>query len=345
MSTPIEESEPRQESAEIDQAPDPPPEPTRRERFQATVTRLKEESIELLSGLERIRPESRTVSAGFLIFERDREFPTSLLVGALAARIVIFLIPFMILAIFIIGLSADVSTTTAAEAAEEAGFPGMFAQAAEDSAAASGQLRVAGLLFTAFAMVWAANGLGRTVRLSTSVVWRAPRRRVQRRWTLPLSVIVFSLVVMFANAASHQLNQPGLIDDILRLAVELVMIAALWQLASRFLPHHPDADRWRDFAPGALLMAIALVALRAAMILYLIPKWANLSERYGDIGIVLVMLSFAYIVGFAVVASAHVNSAAFYTRRDPSQVAPEERNWPLLDLLREERETWKDQEG
>jgi hypothetical protein len=40
------------------------------------------------------------------------------------------------------------------------------------------------------------------------------------------------------------------------------------------------------------------------------------------------------------VASAHVNSAAFYTRRDPTKVAPDKRNWPLLDLLREERETW-----
>jgi uncharacterized BrkB/YihY/UPF0761 family membrane protein len=88
-------------------------------------------------------------------------------------------------------------------------------------------------------------------------------------------------------------------------------------------------------------MAIAVVAMQAAIIFYLAPKWTTLSERYGDIGFVLVLLSFAYLIGFAAIASAHVNSAAFSTRREPTQVAPEDRAYPLLDLLREERQTWR----
>jgi uncharacterized BrkB/YihY/UPF0761 family membrane protein len=343
MSHPLEEGEPLPATADVDQTPDPVPEPSRRERLQATAVRLKEEAVNLLSGLERIRPESRTVSAGFLIFERDREFPTSLLTGALAARVVIFLIPFLALIVFAIGLGVDFAEVSAAEAAQEAGLPGMFAAAAEDSAATSGQLRFTGLLFTSFAMVWAANALGKAMRLSTSVVWRTPRGRVQRRWLVPLSVITFSLLALGANGIAHQTNRPGALDDILRLIIELVLIAGLWLVASRYLPHDPEANQWRDFAPGALLMAIAVVALQAAIIFYLAPKWATLSERYGEIGFVLVLLSFAYIIGFAAVASAHVNSAAFYTRRDPTQVAPEDRSNPLLDLLREERETWRGQ--
>jgi uncharacterized BrkB/YihY/UPF0761 family membrane protein len=341
MSQSLEESEPIPTTA--DQAPDPVPEPSRRERLRATVARLKDQAVDLLSGLEGIRPESRTVSAGFLIFERDREFPTSLLTGALAARVVIFLIPFLALIVLGIGLGVDFAEVSAAEAAQEAGLPGMFAAAAEDSAAASGQFRFTGLLFTSFAMVWAANALGKTMRLTTSVVWRTPRGRVQRRWLVPLSVIAFSLLALGANGVAHQLNRPGALDDILRLIIELVLIAGLWAVASRFLPHDPEANRWRDFVPGALLMAIAVVTLRAAIIFYLAPKWATLSERYGEIGFVLVLLSFAYIIGFAAIASAHVNSAAFSTRRDPTQVAPEDRTSPLLDLLREERETWRRQ--
>lgn len=343
MSQPIEESEPLPATADDDQAPDPAPEPSRRERLQATVVRLKEEAINLLSGLERIRPESRTVSAGFLIFERDREFPTSLLTGALAARVVIFLIPFLALIVYAIGLGVDFAEVSTADAAEEAGLPGMFAAAAEDSAATSGQLRFTGVLLTSFAMVWAANALGKTMRLSTSVVWRTPRARVQQRWLVPLSVIAFSLLALAANGIATQLNRPGALDDIVRLIIELALIAGLWMVASRYLPHDPEASRWRDFAPGALLMAIAVVAMQAAIIFYLAPKWATLSERYGEIGFVLVLLSFAYIIGFAAIASAHVNSAAFYTRRDLTQEAPEDRSYPLLDLLREERETWRGQ--
>jgi uncharacterized BrkB/YihY/UPF0761 family membrane protein len=343
MSHPLEESEPLPATADVDQTPDPAPDPSRRERLQATVARLKEEVVNLLSGLERIRPESRTVSAGFLIFERDREFPTSLLTGALAARVVIFLIPFLALIVFAIGLGVDFADVSASDAAQEAGLPGMFAAAAEDSATTSGQMRFTGLLFTSFAMVWAANALGKAMRLSTSVVWRTPRARVQHRWLVPLSVIAFSLLALAANGIATQLNRPGALDDILRLIIELLLIAGLWMVASRFLPHDPEANRWRDFAPGALLMAIGVVALQAAIILYLAPKWATLSERYGEVGFVLVLLSFAYIIGFASIASAHVNSAAFYTRRDPTQVVPEDRSYPLLDLLREERETWRGQ--
>ena len=302
--------------------------PTRRERIQALVARAKDQSVELLAGLERIRPESRTVRAGYLIFERDRQFPTSLLTGALAAKIVIFLIPFLILIIFMLGLAVDYAERSAAEAVEDAGLTGMFAQAVEDSEAASGQLRVVGLLFTSFAMVWAANSLGRTIRLSTSVVWRSPRRRVDRWWLVPLTVIAVALGAMLINAASQQLNVAGPIDDIIRLAIEMGLIAGIWLVVSRFLPHDPAATRWRDFVPGAIVMAIALITLRIATVVYLAPKWGTLSERYGDIGMVLVLLSFAYLVGLAVVGSAHVNSATFYTQRDPSQVAPEGRSSP-----------------
>jgi membrane protein len=315
---------------------------TRRERVQARVARLKQESSVVLSDLEKIRPQSRTVSAGFFIFERDQEFPTSLLTGALAARLVIFLIPFLMLFIFLIGFGADLAKLTAAEAAGEMGIPGMFAQAAEESGAAAGTIRFAGVLFTAFATVWAANGLGRTMRLATSVVWRTPRISVKRRWLIPLIVIAFALAVLAITMASNRLDEPGYADDLVRLLFELLVVAGFWLVASRFLPSDPEANRWRDFVPGAILMGIAVIGLKAAMVVYLVPKWATLSERYGDIGIVLVMLSFAYLVGFATVGSAHVNSAMFHTRRDPSRVSPQGRNWPLLDLLKAERETLSD---
>ena len=55
---------------------------SRRERWRAEREHVKTEANVVLRGLERIRSQSRTVSAGFLIFEQDREFPTSLLVGA-----------------------------------------------------------------------------------------------------------------------------------------------------------------------------------------------------------------------------------------------------------------------
>ena len=86
------------------------------------------------------------------------------------------------------------------------------------------------------------------------------------------------------------------------------------------------------------------------MLFYLIPKWDALSDRYGDVGIVLVMLSWAYLVGFAAVASAHVNSALFYSRSPDRSSADGERSWPLADFIRDQWRGFKasgetDQEG
>ena len=309
---------------------------SRRERWRAEREHLKDEANVVLRGLERIRPDSRTVSAGFLIFERDREFPTSLLVGALASRLVIFLIPLLILVIFTIGLGAELADVNASDTATNAGLPALFAQAASDSTAAQDGLRGIALLVTAFATVWAANGLGRSLHLSFAVVWRTRRRRVQRSWLVPLSVIGFVLIAMTLNGVGSRLDSDGFADNVAILGVELVVLAGLWLIASRLLPHDPGADRWRDFLPGALLMGVGVIAMKAAMIFYLVPKWDALGERYGDIGIALVMLSWAYIVGAAAVFSAHVNSALFSTRPEPSSEAAGKRSWPLADFSREQ---------
>ncbi len=336
----MQEGGPLKKASEQEAQQSPPPQPpasrTRRERLHEEADHLRSEAGKLLTGLKEIRPTSRTVSAGFLIFERDREFPSSLLIGSVAARLVIFLIPFLIFVIFIIGFGAELAATSAADAAAGAGLPGMFAQAAADSTAAAGQWRLATVLVTAFALVWAANGLGRTMRASFVVVWRTPRQRVRRRWLIPLAVIGVTLAAMLVTGISARFNRSGPIDDLARLTVEFMLVVAIWVLLSKFLPHDPGADRWRDFLPGSMLVGVGLIAMRAAMVLYLLPKWASLSERYGDIGVILVMLSWAYLVGLATVGSAHINAALFSTRRDPAQQSDAKKSWPLPDFLRKQ---------
>ncbi len=46
--------------------------------------------------------------------------------------------------------------------------------------------------------------------------------------------------------------------------------------------------------------------------------------------------SWAYLVGLATVASAHVNAALFSTRRDPAQQSDAKKSWPLPDFLRKQ---------
>lgn len=302
--------------------------PTRRERVKAQAGRI-------VAGLETIRPESRTVRTGFLIYERDRTFPTSLLVSAVSVRLVIFLIPFLILTIFTIGLGADVANTDPTDLAADVSLPALFADAASDTTTVSAGLRGFALIATIFAMLWAANGLGKTMQLAFAVVWQVPERP-SRPWYMPLIVIVVVLFSMSANAIGSQFQQPGPVDEIIRLAAELIFVSAIWLAVSRALPHAPGASRWRDFLPGTLLVAIGVLALRVAMLVYIAPKWASLNARYGTIGIVLVMLSWAYIVAAAAVYSAHINAALFETAAGRSASS---RRRVLPQFIREQ---WRD---
>lgn len=93
--------------------------------------------------------------------------------------------------------------------------------------------------------------------------------------------------------------------------VEIALIGLLWLGVSRSLPHDPEARRWRDFVPGALLFAAGIVGMKVAMVLYLAPRAVTLSERYGSVSTAVVLLTWAYWVGFIVVASADLNAAVF----------------------------------
>ena len=70
-----------------------------------------------------------------------------------------------------------------------------------------------------------------------------------------------------------------------------------------------------DLFPGAIFVALGVVGLRVAMIVYFAPAVATLTERYGSIAIGLVMLSWAYWLGMIMVGSAEINAALYRSRK------------------------------
>ena len=255
------------------------------------------------------RPQSQLVDTAFRVYERNRILPASLLVGALASRIVILLIPLLALIIFSFGLYGDLTDNSAAEAARDAGIAGIFARAADDSASVSEGVRVAALIATTFAMLYAANGVGRLVRRSTALIWGVPYSRMSRPWALPLVVIAISGLGWLLSALGSLSEEWNLEYTVGALVVELVTLVFVWLVVSRLLPHDPLATRWSNFLPGAFFLAGGVVALRVAMVLYFAPASVHLSERYGSIGVALVLLTWAYWLGMIIVGSAEINAA------------------------------------
>jgi membrane protein len=68
--------------------------------------------------------------------------------------------------------------------------------------------------------------------------------------------------------------------------------------------------------PGAILLGFGVVGLRLAMVVYFVPKSADLAERYGTIGIALVLLTWAYWLGMVIIGGSELNAAVFRSRQE-----------------------------
>jgi uncharacterized BrkB/YihY/UPF0761 family membrane protein len=82
---------------------------------------------------------------------------------------------------------------------------------------------------------------------------------------------------------------------------------------SWLLPHPEDIDLWH-LVPGAVVFGIGAEALHVVTVVWIPYLVSSKSETYGAIGIALVLLFWAYLLGRVMTASAVLN-AALYTRR------------------------------
>ncbi|HEY6635172.1 MAG TPA: YhjD/YihY/BrkB family envelope integrity protein [Acidimicrobiia bacterium] len=263
---------------------------------------------------EARRGRSRFIDSGFLILERNRVLPASLLVGAMASRIVIYMVPLLALLVFSFGLYGDVTQESGAETARNVGMASLVAQTVEDTADLSEGVRIAVVLATAYAALYAANTLGRLVRRSSALVWGVPYSKLNRPWKVPLIVIVLTLVGLFLSSLGAVSEEWTVEVFIGALTLEIIGITIFWTLVSLMLPHDPEARRWGDFIPGAIFVALGVVGLRVAMVVYFAPTVDDLTDRYGSIALSLVMLTWAYWLGMIVVGSAEINAALFRSR-------------------------------
>ena len=280
----------------------------------ASINGIRDALDRARATLDERRQESHVVDAGLRIYERDRRFPTPFLVGALTTSLIIYIIPFFVLMLFGLGFYADLAERNAEEAGRSVGLAGLFARAAEDSTTAAAQWRAATFVVVIFAVLWAADRIARNVRRIFAAIWQVAPVRSRWHWLAPVGVIAISMIVLGLASLGVRAADHGAAWFTVTLIVSFILIAILWMLVSRSLPHAPGATNWRDFLPGSLLMSSAFFALKAVTVLYFSARAASLEVRYGSIGIVLVLLSWTYLIGLATVASADVNAAAFQAR-------------------------------
>lgn len=160
--------------------------------------------------------------------------------------------------------------------------------------------------------------LAKVVHRSHAVAWGDEPTRLRSKWRAAAFVVFTGAAVLVLTGVASRvrvLTGPGLV-------VRLGLVAAYtagWLGVSRFLPHR-DAPS-SALAPGAVLVGVGNAALHFFTVVYVAKHLASATRLYGTLGSAAALLSFLYLIGRLVVASATLN-ASLWDRRQAGSEQP-----------------------
>jgi uncharacterized BrkB/YihY/UPF0761 family membrane protein len=290
----------------------------RRGRLNEVVDRARLESERAREYAADARARSPLVALGFDVYERDRRHLGGLLSGALAYRFFIWLLPFTLLFVGVLGAVTAAVGETPDELSDDLGLQGTLTDLMRDAAEQKGWWIA--LLIGLFGTAYAGLGAVRTLRIAHAAAWgvrpeRAARPAMDSAWLF--AVVVLALAA--SALATFLRERSGLVGG-------LVTVIVLWALyflialrLSEVMPHR-DVPR-RALVPGAALMALGVQGLHLFTAYYLAGRAERATSVYGAIGAALVILLWLFILGRLVMGGAVLN-AELAARRERSRRAP-----------------------
>ena len=265
--------------------------------------------------IEDVRARHRSVDIGFATIERDSEIGGSLLAGALAYRLFVFLLPFAVFVVVGLGVYAGATDQTTAKVASEIGMTRIIATQVADAASDSARWWV--LIVSIPILAYAIGQLFRSVAIVHALAFEGSGRAVK---LVPRSIGLFALAVLGQAVAVNvatALSRGTVLSVLLGVAVGVVSVSAAWLGLTGLVPHGTATVRER--IPGAVLYGVGTLALylfNALVIGWLIEER---EDSYGALGAAAALLFSMYLTGRLIVASAVLNAVVHRRRTDPSR--------------------------
>ena len=249
-------------------------------------------------------------------WEHDSAVGGGLMAGALAFRLFLFLVPFVLFMFTLLGSASTLAESSATDMAKRAGISGVLATGIVNTESLSGGQKWVILLVAGYAMLMAARSVVSTIVAATCLVWQIPRVRI-KKFRPALLFIAFITIVSWLTSVLGQLRSaapaPGIVLTVAWLAIPL--LAGWWLMAH--LPHR-NAPVWAVL-PGALVLGIGLQLMHVFTVVYISRSASSKSETYGVVGVALATLLWCYVAGRLLIATAVINAALWrrFETRNP----------------------------
>jgi uncharacterized BrkB/YihY/UPF0761 family membrane protein len=254
--------------------------------------------------IEEARARHRSVDIGLATVERDSEIGGSLLAGALAYRLFVFLLPFAVFLVVGLGVYADATDQSAASVAGELGLTQIVAR--EISGAANDAARWWVLVISVPILAYATGQLFRSVSIIHALAYEGTGRAVKIR---PRSIGLFGLAIVGQATVSNvagALSVDSVLGGVIGVALAVAAVAGLWLAVSQLVPHGSATLTQR--IPGAVLYGVGNLALYLFNTLFIGWLIQERQDSYGALGAAAALLFTMYLVGRLIVTSAVLNA-------------------------------------
>jgi uncharacterized BrkB/YihY/UPF0761 family membrane protein len=266
-------------------------------RQRATDTRRR---------LQDARPGSRPLDALFSIGERDVTAGGSLLAGALAFRLFLWLLPTALVFCAGLGFASAAGGSAAVDATHAAGLRTLTTSSINEAAAEAERGRWVLLIGGLWLLYLASVALAKALVAATALAWGSASRRVGHKPIAAVVLLGFSVIIVAVAALAPYARHRDAGLGVVVIFLLVLVWAALWWLASWLLPHRDAPPVY--LVPGALLVGVGVQVLYAVEVIYLSRRITSASALYGSLGAAATLLLATYLIARLVMASAVVNA-------------------------------------
>ncbi len=295
------------------------PAPGRIGRVRSQVETRRGQVDDAYHRLEESRSRVRSVDVVFAMHEGDRDSGGSLLGGALAFRLFLWLLPAALVVTAGLGFESAGDASAPSDAVRNAGITSIPAQSINQAARESQSARWVALILGIFFLYGASVSLMKALSVSHSLIWHVPALRLGGRIRSVGIILATVLVLAGVTSLEALLRNRSAAFGLLALLVGTVLYSAAWWGLSTQLPHANAGPV--DLIPGALLFGIGLEAMRTLAVYYLVAKLTSASLLYGSLGVSAALLLGLYLAGRVIVAAAVLNAAIFSRKAGEPEVA------------------------
>ncbi len=287
-------------------------------RARDVSQRVKSSATEAGDWLQRRREHDTRVDYALTAFEQDRSTGGIVLAGAVAFRLFLFFVPFVVFVVLLLGTGSGTSASDR-DVARQLGIGGLVAKAADGTNHLSDWERITSLVLLAVVVPWAARVLYRVLHVVFSLEWSLPVIRVKA--TRPaLGLIGFVALWLGAELVLSRLRAMSPIGGPLGAIFFLLLPTVYWLFLLQSLPHDPKCP-WGRQMPGALLIALGFEAVHLVTVYWVAHQVTSKSNLYGGLGSALAILLWAYLIGRIIVLAAVLNASLWQRFPASSSIA------------------------